>query len=163
MSAPTRTRSQIGKASREKGARFERAVANAIKPWFPDARRSRDNGSATTSDTGDLAGTHDGLFFSLKDVAAARTEPPALINGWLAEAHVKGDDRIPLVVVKRQGRADPLMSWTWLPLGDLLIVAGWGAEALPLCSAPVRMELRHVLDLLAAAGYGQRPDHDKED
>ena len=153
MTTP-RTRSQIGRSSRAKGNRFEVAVANAVRPWFPDVRRSRDNGSATTSDTGDLAGTGDRLWWSLKDVAAARTEPPALIAGWLAEASMKSDGRIPLVVVKRAGHADPLSSWCWLLLDDLIAVA----ERPPLSfAAPVRMELRHVLDLLAAAGYAQRP------
>lgn len=34
-----RTRSQIGRLSRTKGATFERWTANALKPYFPDARR----------------------------------------------------------------------------------------------------------------------------
>jgi hypothetical protein len=146
MTTP-RTRSQIGRSSRAKGNRFEVAVANAIRPWFPDVRRSRDNGSATTTDTGDLAGT-PGAYWSLKDVAAARTDPPGLIGGWLAEATAKCDGAVPLLVVKRAGHTDPLMSWCWLWLDDLLTLGGFTG----LQHVPVRMELRHVLDLLAAVG-----------
>jgi hypothetical protein len=147
MTTP-RTRSQIGKASRAKGAAFERAVANAIRPWFPDVRRSRDNGSATTTDTGDLVGT-PGVYWSLKDVAAARTDPSGLIAGWLAEAAEKADGAVPLLVIKRAGHADPLASWCWLWLDDI-------GPSLP--HIPTRMELRHALDLLAAAGGEQTPD-----
>ena len=154
MTAAARTRSQIGRASRDKGARFERAVANAVRPWFPDVRRSRDNGSATTTDTGDLADTGPGLFWSLKDVAAARTDPPGLIGGWLDEATAKCDGALVLIVQKRAGHADPLRSWAWLWLDDLVrLVQGCNVPE-PLGS--VRMELRQVLDLLVAAGYAQR-------
>ena len=151
-----RTRSQVGRASRDKGARFERAVTKAVRPWFPAVRRSRDNGSTTTSDTGDLAGTHDGLWWSLKDVAAARTDPPGLIAGWLAEATEKCNGALVLVVQKRRGHVDPLRSWCWLWLDDLVqLVQG--------CNVPeplgaVRMELRQVLDLLTAAGYTTNPE-----
>ena len=34
-----RTKSQVGRYARTKGARFEREVAEAFKPLFPDARR----------------------------------------------------------------------------------------------------------------------------
>ena len=157
MSTP-RSRSAIGRASRAKGARFEVAVANAIRPYFPEIRRSRDNGSATTSDTGDLAGTHSELYWSLKDVAAARTEPPALLAGWLHEAVLKGACRLPLIVVKRRGHADPLSSWCWLRISDVAALLDADARRTFLAGhTPVRMELRHVLDLLAAAGYAQRP------
>lgn len=156
MTTATRTRSQIGRSSRLKGAAFERAVANAIRPWFPDVRRSRDNGSAQTTDTGDQAGTHPALWWSCKDVKAAQTDPPALVAAWLAEASSKAQGRIPLLIQKRPGHADPLRSWCWLLLDDLtwLAVRDRGVVGL----APVRMELRHVLDLLANAGYAATPD-----
>lgn len=147
MTAP-RTRSQIGRSARGKGARFERAVAVAVRPWYPASYRSRDNGSAVTADTGDLAGTHDALWWSLKDVAAAVTDPPGLIRSWLAEATEKaGPGRLPLLVQKRAGHADPLMSWTWLWLGDLMVLTE-GRGYIP---EPVRLELRVVLDLLVVA------------
>lgn len=158
MTAP-RTRSRIGRASRAKGAQFEVAVANAVRPWWPDVRRSRDNGSATTSDTGDLAGTHSELYWSLKNVAAARTEPPGLLASWLHEAVLKGACRLPLVVVKRHGHADPLSSWCWLRISDVAALLGAdGGRAFLAGHFPVRMELRHALDLLVAAGYAQRPN-----
>lgn len=156
-----RTPTQVGRASRAKGARFERAVATALRPWLPDARRSRDNGSATTADTGDLAGAGPGLWWSLKDVAAAHTDPPALIASWLTEAREKAAGRLPLVVQKRAGHRDPLMSWCWITAAELRHLVSAYSLAVrdpePVMRAPVRMQLRHVLDLLAAAGYAQQP------
>lgn len=148
----TRTASQIGRASRDKGARFERAVATAIKPWFPDVRRSRDNGSTSTSDTGDLADAGPGLFWSLKDDKSGDTSAPGVIDAWLTEATVKGEGRIALLVQKRRGHADPLRSWTWLWLDDLVHLTGGKAVSDDAASA-VRMELEFVLHVLAAAGY----------
>lgn len=149
MTAATRTASQIGRASRNKGAAFERAVATAIRPWFPDVRRSRDNGSAVTADTGDLAGTHDGLWWSLKDDAKGDTSPPGLIDRWLDEAVIKSQGRLPLLVQKRRGHADPLRSWCWLTLDDLTWLAVRDRSVHP---STVRMELCAVLALLASAG-----------
>lgn len=155
-----RTPTQRGRASRAKGARFERQVANALRPWLPDVRRSRDNGSSTTTDTGDLADAGPGLWWSLKDVAAAHTDPPALVASWLAEAQEKASaGRLPLLVQKRAGHRDPLMSWCWLRLDhlrDLIAVPG-GAD-LPDPDAPIRLELRTLLPLLAAARYIPEPD-----
>lgn len=148
-----RTHATIGRASRAKGARFERAIATALRPWFPDVRRSRDNGSATTSDTGDLTDAGPALWWSLKDVAAGHTDPPALITLWLAEAREKALGRLALVVQKRAGHGDPLMSWCWLRLDDVTHLVG-GEVCAP--DAPVRLELRALLPLLDAAGYTQR-------
>lgn len=156
-----RTRSQIGKASRNKGAAFERAVARALREagYCPDAKRSRDNGSAWTADTGDLAGTDEHLYWSCKDVARAQTgREPGLVAGWMAEALDKaGDRRFPLLVVKRAGHADPLLSWCWLYLGDLVGVATMQTTVPTAPEAPVRMVLRDVLELLATAGYAEQP------
>ena len=152
-----RTPSQLGRASRAKGARFERAVATALRPWFPDIRRSRDNGSATTADTGDLADAGPALWWSLKDVSAAVTDPPSLIAGWLTEAREKADGRLPLVVQKRAGHGDPLMSWCWLRLNGLVHLVGGEPVAAPAGQDPVRMALRNVLPLLTAAGYTHTP------
>lgn len=152
MSAEKWTASQRGRASRDKGARFERAVANAIRPWFPDVRRSRDNGSASTSDTGDLAGAGNSLFWSLKDDRKGASSPPGLIGAWLGEATEKGAGRMALLVQKRGGHADPLRSWCWLWLDDLVHLV----RAAPVpddAAAPVRLELQTVLALLDAFGH----------
>jgi len=153
-----RTRAQIGAASRRKGAAFERATANALRPWWPDIRRSRDNGSATTTDTGDLDGAGPGLWWSLKDVAAAHTDPPALIGSWLSEAREKASGRLPLVVQKRAGHRDPLRAWAWLWLDDLVHLTGAPPVNDDAGQATVRMTLRDLLPLLAAAGYTATPD-----
>lgn len=150
---PVRTPSQVGRASRAKGAAFERAVTNAIRPWFPAVRRSRDNGSTTTTDTGDLADAGP-FWWSLKDDKAGDTSPPGLIDQWMTEAATKGDGRTPLLVQKRRGHADPLRSWCWLWLDDLAHLLG-GPPVSDGAACPVRMELRHVLHLLALLG-GQR-------
>ena len=154
MTTPTRTRtrSQIGRASRNKGIAFERAVARALRPWWPQAHRSRDNGSAVTADTGDLADAGP-AWWSLKDVAAARTEPPALVASWLAEAREKAGA---LVVVKRAGYADPLDAWCWLALDDLCALRD-GADPHRGPIVPVRMRLGDVRQLLCAAGYAGGP------
>ena len=152
-----RTPTQRGRANRAKGARFERSVATALRPWFPDVRRSRDNGSATTSDTGDLADAGPGLWWSLKDVAAAHTDPPALITSWLTEAQEKANGRMPLLVQKRVGHANPLRAWCWLRLADLVAVSTMQTTVPTAPETPVRIELHYVLGLLAVAGYTLNP------
>ena len=156
MTGPTRTRAQIGKSSRRKGADFERAVANAIRPWFPEAKRSRDNGSTTTTDTGDIAGTWTGLWWSLKD------DKSGAVDRWFDEAILKARNLVPLVVQKRAGCANPLRAWAWVRLSDL----GWMVQKVPFAGPEllgwrlVRLEVRTVLDLLADAGHARVPLED---
>ena len=69
--------------------------------------------------------------------------------------HREGREPDPLVVVKRAGHADPLTSWCWLRLYDLLALAD---DAQTCFVFPVRMELHQVLDLLTAAGYTTNPE-----
>lgn len=161
-----RTPSQIGRASRAKGGKYQRDVARAIRPWFPDAESGRVNGwrSAThvSADEGDLAKTAPGLFWSLKNVDRAATDPASLILAWMAEAREKAAGRVALLVQKRSGYADPLASWCWLRLRDLLELSF--PESVPFAylgpsgDEPVRMEFRAVLSLLAAAGYALDPE-----
>jgi hypothetical protein len=162
------TASQRGRANRRKGADFQRAVARAIRPWFPDAISGRENGHRSgefvAADDGDLARTSPGLWWSLKDVAAAATDPPGLIAEWMREAQEKSPvPSIPLVVQKRKGHSDPLRSWCWLDLFDLAhllwrakLVGDGPSDGPGGWSAPlIRMELRDLLPLLAAAGYAE--------
>lgn len=154
-----KTPSQRGRMSRNKGATWERDVARAIKPYFPDVRRSRDNGSSNTSDTGDLVDAGPGLFWSLKDDKKGDMGTPMILKAWHDEAAAKAGDRIPLVVQKRRGHTDPLVAWCWLQLTVLveltapdLPAGGWNP------STWVRMEFRDALDLMTRSGYARNPN-----
>lgn len=162
MTATLRSPSERGRASRAKGAAFERAVTIALRPHFPDIRRSRDNGSTVTSDTGDLIDAGP-IWWSLKDDAKGDLGTPGVIDAWQREAVEKaGDWLMPMIVQKRRGHADPLRSWAWLRLSDLLpLVADPDDPALPGPAAPgvwARLELRDVLALLVSANYALDPN-----
>lgn len=154
-----KTASQRGRAARYKGAQWERDVANAIRPWFPDVRRSRDNGSSATSDTGDLADAGPGLFWSLKDDKKGDMGTPLILKAWQDEAVEKAGQRVPVIVQKRRGHADPLSAWCWLQLIALLEIS---------CPDPpvaiwhpatwVRLEFRDALALMTGAGYARNPN-----
>ena len=154
MSPAERTRSQIGKANRNKGAVYERAIANAIKPWFPTAKRSRDNGSANTADTGDIAGT-PGVFWSCKDDKSGDSFAPGVIGGWMNEGVAKCDGAIVLLVQKRRGHAEPLHSWCSMWFDDFVLLAG--GPPFPRDLGYVRMELWQALNLLSRGGYACPP------
>ena len=144
-----------GTFSRSKGAAFERRTARALTPWYPDVRRSRDNGSADTTDTGDLAFTNPALWWSLKNRADLVNEPDRLIGEYMREAREKaGPGRIGLLVGKRELRADVLSSWCWLWLNDLAQLLGTVVIDADNDIA-VRLSLRDVLALLAAAGLAR--------
>lgn len=158
MTASTKTASQRGRASRNKGAIWERDVTTAIRPWFPEVRRSRDNGSSTTSDTGDLVDTSPGIFWSLKDDKAGDMGKPSVLTAWQNEALLKADGRIPLIVQKRRGHADPLTAWCWMPLADLVDLACKSYQGgIHHPGTWVRLEFLDALNLLAAAGYARTP------
>lgn len=153
-----RTPSQRGRAARAKGANFERAVATALRPAFPDIRRSRDNGSTTTSDTGDLVDAGP-IWWSLKDDAKGDLGTPSVIDAWQREATEKAGGLIPVIVQKRRGHADPLRSWCWVTVTHLVDLATWeyvaAADVASACWA--RLELRDVVALLAHANYARHP------
>lgn len=160
-----KTRSQLGKMSRNKGAAFQKHLARAIRPWYPDARSGRDNGSAHTTDAGDLAETSPDLYWSLKDDAAGFSSPPGLIAAWMAEAREKANGKLPLLVQKRRGHADPLMSWCWLPLDELVHLRhGYRPPQSydAIGQAPVRLELRSVLLMLTDSGLAHDPTRTEE-
>jgi hypothetical protein len=154
MPAAVRTASERGRAARIKGAAFERAVARAIQPYFPEAQRSRDNGSINTDDTGDITGTGPGLFWSLKDDKTGDMGKPSVINAWLSEVVEKaGPHRVPILLQKRRGHSDPLTSWAWLRLGDVNECLGSGCNGHPVDDLWVRMEFRAALRILVIGNY----------
>lgn len=145
--------SERGRASRAKGATFERAVVIALRPWLPDIRRSRDNGSTVTSDTGDLVDAGP-IWWSCKDDKSGDLGTPGVIDGWQREAEAKAGALMPVIVQKRRGHADCLRSWTWLPLAHLVeLTTGAGTRH----DGWVRVELRAFLALLAGANYALDP------
>lgn len=153
-----KTPSQRGRASRNKGAAFERAVTTTLRPWFPDVRRSRDNGSTTTTDTGDLVDAGP-FWWSLKDDKSGDLGTPSVLAGWQTEAVTKaGTALVPIIVQKRRGHSDVLRSWTWLRLDDLVHFAS-GLDAPTSAQRWTRMELGDVLEILVGANYALDPQH----
>lgn len=141
-----------GRMSRRKGATGEQQVARWLRPFYPDACRAVRN---TYPDPGDIDCTSPGLFWSVKNTQAEQ------INPWLAELGEKCGGRIGLLVVKRKGHASPGEWWCWLRAADLrslMVGSDLGEFVLPelqVGSAPVRMELQHVLPLLVGANYAK--------
>ena len=143
------TASQRGRRNRARGATCERTTARYLTAWWPDAVRAIRN---TNPDPGDVANTSPSLWWSVKDCAVERYPE------WLAEMADKAQGRIGLLVVRRRGHADPARWWCWTTLHDFTEITGGpppGSMAGVLDQWPVRMELGHVLPLLAAAGYAQ--------
>jgi hypothetical protein len=154
----TRTPSQRGAMSRAKGAKFERRLAVALKPWFPDARRSRDNGfrssNGSSPDTGDVdLGTAE-FFVSAKDNHEGDTDSACTVGAWFAECQAKAArlDRTGMLIQKRPGYADPLDSWCWVTLADLVATTGVSMRYPEHPEVPVRLALRGWLGVLERHG-----------
>jgi hypothetical protein len=137
-----------------KGNAFERDVAHAIRPWFPDACRAVRN---TNPDPGDIAETAPSLFWSLKDDKHGHNSPPGVIAGWYAEAVSKADGRIPVIVQKRPGQAAPLLSWAWICHVDYQLMLGCVPSFSPRPEGLLRMELRDLLAVMAFSNHARTP------
>lgn len=150
----TTTASARGRAALVRGKQTERDVAKAARPWWPDARRSRDNGSAVTADTGDLAGMNDThLFWSVK--ADKQIKYPGTFAAWMDEARTKAGGRTPILIERRDGTANPLHWWAHLWLSDLIAISSAspdGPIGLLEHGIPVRLRVGHLYGLLAARG-----------
>jgi hypothetical protein len=158
-----RTASQIGRSNVARGKDTERVVAKRSRDWFPEARRSRDNGSVHTADQGDLAGMADEkIFWSVKADRDGRK--PGTMAAWLAEMRAKAGDRISILVQRRDGMADPLRWWAWIWAGDLLALSNQGPPWLAVVAAkgvPIRLEYGDLLIILELAGLTPlRPTQD---
>ena len=103
------------------GARFERAVADALAAALDDDRidrRPRYGGR----DRGDIAGIRlhgQRVVIEVKDCATLR------LPEWTAEARVEAgndDALVGLVVHKRRGVSDPLRQWVTCELADLVAI-----------------------------------------
>ena len=151
----TKTRSQIGKMSRNKGAKAERDLVTYLRTvGFGGAERAVRTGyrtsTRTAADPGDITGT-PGIVWSVKDCATEQ------LTKWLAELDAMDGGDVRLVVHKRSGKADPGRWWCWM-WADTMLALATARYVLPQyvapANAPVRMELGHVVPLLHAAGYG---------
>jgi hypothetical protein len=151
----TRTPAQRGKANQSKGKVAERHLANYLREWWPEARRAVVTGSSVRGgdglvreqpDPGDVAGV-PGVIWSVKDCGVEQIEP------WLAEldamATLAGETAaLRFLVHKRRGCA-PERWWAWQRAGQYAGLFG-GRSSL---THPVRVEVRHLVADLLAAGY----------
>lgn len=154
MNAPASAR---GTANRRRGHQAERDVARWLRVHgHPHAERAVRTGfraaDRASADPGDIDGI-PGVVISVKDCAAEQ------LAKWLDEldAMVIGARATHgLLVHKRRGHADPGRWWCWLRVDDVVRLATEyeGGARYAVGGHPVRMELGHVVALLAVAGWG---------
>lgn len=156
----SKTRSQLGRMSRNKGAQAERDLVAWLRTvGFGGAERAIRTGyrtaTRTAADPGDITGA-PGIVWSVKDAAVER------LDVWLAELDAMAadpsiprtvDDTVRLLVHKRAGKSDPARWWCWMRLQTLVPLVTL-RYAVTRDATPLRMELGHVIPLLRAVGYG---------
>ena len=141
------TASRRGRSNRNKGASFERKVSAWLREHgWPSAERGVRNGWRTqehvSADPYDITGT-PGVLWSLKDTDVSEEQ----VHRWLGVVHDAAADQglVGVLVWKRKGSADIGRSWAYR------IVEMYGVEV------AVRMHLCHLVDVLHAEGYGDKP------
>ncbi len=127
-----------GRASRNKGAAFERLVANLLREIYPNARRGYQRRSG--SDEPDVAGTP---WWVEAKVSKAT---PQVYRAWWQAA--KATDGRNIMVVSKQDRTEPLVT---IALADLLAL-------LSRLGGHVEVEAHPLLD-----GKVEAPAHERED
>lgn len=138
--------SKRGRANRQKGAGFERAVAKWLREHggFPHAERGVRNGwrtdGHTSADPYDIVGT-PGLLWSLKNTDVSTAALYRFLTEVDSEARSRG--LVGVLVEKRRGSSLVGLSWAW----RMVEIAG--------VSVAVRSSLREMTDVLRAEGYGQ--------
>lgn len=147
-----------GRAARRKGHQAERDLAAYLRRWWPGAERKPDNGWRTaareSADHGDIQGTGP-IVWQVKHCNDFR--PYEWMQQTSDQATAAGAD-YGVLVQRRDGAADPGRWWAWLTVADVASLLG-GLDVVPreqdrpTLEAPVRVELRHVVALLIAAGY----------
>lgn len=127
-----RTRSQSGRLSRRKGATFERKVANALKEFYPDARRQP---QSQIKQIKAIAATQPDFKPCLTDVVAGpfgieckHRKVLPMIEDTLQQASedVGQSGKVPLAVHLPHGAqlADAQVAWR---CGDKLRVYNWAS------------------------------------
>lgn len=156
----------MGKASRDKGADYERRWANCMKAnGWPDAGRGRDNGhrsgDSIAEDQYDIKNIGNLLCDVKAGYAAASPEQE---ERWLMAVALDAAKRgmRGFLIRNRAGKADPLQWWAHV-LGDdyfewccLAAAIPHSLGELPVGLEPVRLRAGALLGLLRAAGYGQQ-------
>ncbi len=150
-----RTPAEIGAANRRKGAKAERDVAAYLRHLGFNAERAVRTGFKTrarsAADPGDLHGLED-VVISVKDsYTASGTAHVAWLDELDAMAGPPGAFRI--LIHKRPGHAVPDRWWCWLRQETLLRLLHHDEDCYPYLgqlTAPVRMELGHVMDIYRA-------------
>lgn len=147
-----------GRAARRKGHDAERDLAGWLRRWWPYAERKSDNGWRSNAresvDHGDIRGT--GLIvWQVKHCKNFRLGE--YMRQTADQATAAGAD-YGVLVERRDRVADPGLWWAWLTVSDVAALLG-GLDVVPrdvdreTLTAPVRIELRHVVALLVGAGY----------
>jgi hypothetical protein len=148
-----KTRSQLGKMSRDKGAQAERDLVKYLRTvGFGGAERAIRTGYRTTNrtyaDPGDVTGT-PGIVWSVKAATVER------LDTWLTELDaMHGPGTIRLLIHKRTGKTNPGRWWCWMRLTTLVWLGSGNTMLVRPGQEPVRMELGHAIPLLRANGYG---------
>jgi hypothetical protein len=159
-----RTRAEIGRSNLARSKEQERKVATYLRvTGWPGAERTVRTGYKSKkrehADLGDIDGTPN-LVWQVKDTAEKAWWQ---VNNWLAETdtqRIAAKADFGILVVRRPGHAHVGEWWAWLYLGDLVRLFSIDVEVSPAIhfAAPVRLELRHLLPVLQAAGYGTAPE-----
>lgn len=162
-----RTRAAIARSNLARSKASERKVATYLRvSGWPGAERTVRTGYSTgdraMADVGDIDGT-PGVVWQVKDTGEREWWR---VPNWLADTNVQRDAAhadYGVLVVRRPGHAHAGEWWAYLWLGPFMHLALAASEPLimnrpvpptVLWDAPVRLELRHLLPVLRAAGYG---------
>lgn len=122
--------------SQRKGKEYEQRLARyLVEQGWPDAKRSVrsgwSNSRSESQDEGDITGT-PGLCFQLK-AGDVELVPGAGLDRIYRETVAQARDRLPLIVNRRVGVADPGGWFAWLSSASyasvVLGVPGWLAQA----------------------------------
>lgn len=107
-----------------KGAEFERKLADYfVSLGYVSARRMIRTGTVKHADEGDI----DGLPFTVQAKTQAKPVTDLQITMWLADTAAQGAARrhaVGLLVLKRNGHADPGKSWVYLDVLSVSYLAG---------------------------------------
>jgi hypothetical protein len=116
-----RTKSQNGKRSRSKGHAWERAVSDALRAIWPDARRNLSQTRSARREGPDILGVPQGLWIECKCGGPAARPHVALENAAVdAVAQQRGTSEVLIV-----GKPDRLEPYVYGHLGTIAGLCGY--------------------------------------